>query len=311
MKKLLLLALLVSLIILALPTSVIAADPPEPFDFSKLLTEEGDVLIGSSPAVFTLTGGFCFTADDLSSLDGILSTATLNGIPVFLLDSPTRPTTILPAAQTSEHNKTIYYIPSSTDHLVGYDSYSTFSFDICRTESSDTIGYAIYSGGTYKCNENYCDMYLYISSNNAVYPIIVAVSDADGAPEVAWSKHWPTNNEELTVFLQEKLDTNNNYTFYITPTFGKKSSSHKNLLYLPITANAGKGGSITEPGEKLFRPGDINQKYTITADEGYTIYYVQVDGKAVPNSINCGDTAAFTFDAIYGTRSINAVFKRK
>lgn len=82
------------------------------------------------------------------------------------------------------------------------------------------------------------------------------------------------------------------------------------MPYLPIAATVGEGGSITAPGEKLFRPGDISQKYTVTANVGYTIYYIQVDGKAVPNSVNCGDTAFFTFDAIYGPRTINDVFKK-
>ena len=153
-------------------------------------------------------------------------------------------------------------------------------------------------------------MQLYVNAENIVYPIIVLISASDNDSELVWDESWPKNNEALTTILQNELGTTDNYTFYIAPSFRKKGSSHTNLLYLPITATAGEGGSITESGEKIFRPGAIDQTYTVTANAGYTISYILVDGTPVPNSFNCGEIAIFTFDAIYGPRTINAIFKK-
>lgn len=312
MKKLLSLVILIALLILALPTAALAADLPA-FNFDNLLTEEGSAYVErpSGNLNSTLTNGFWFAAYDSSSLDGILSTTTLNGIPVFLLDSPTASTYIWPAAQASERDKILKLVASNDNGWYSYDPHFILpaSQPIRRTVGSDIIGYTGNLLFSKPYNKSYSQMQVYVSDDNTVYPIILSVSDLNSNPAVVWKENWPKSNDELTTILRDTLGTTADYTYSITPTFGGKKST--NLLYLPITAIAGEGGSITESGEKLFRPGDISQKYTVTANEGYTIYYIQVDGKTVSNSINCGDEASFTFDAIYGPRSINAVFKKK
>lgn len=316
MKKLLALALAMALIMLTLPTAVLASPEPAPFDFSKLLTEEGEACASMylSPNVTgTLKQGFWVAAIDGSSLDGILTTTALNGLPVFLLNSPTARTFIWPAAQASEKDKmlkTLSYIDG--DWYTGASHIRFASEPIRRTSSSEIIGYTAYLYSAIVKGLNGNAIYYYVNSNNMVYAMILSMSDSSRDPTPAWDlENWPKDNEALTKILREQLNTKENYTFFIAPDFGEKKKGHTNLLYLPITATASEGGSITEPGEKIFRPGDISQKYTVIADDGYTIYYIQVDGKTVPNSINCGDTAAFTFEAIYGPRSIHAVFKKK
>ncbi len=310
MKKLLSLVLVIALITLALPTAALADPAPTPFDFSKLLTDESNVTahVDGKDLTGTVKEGIWFAEEDSSSLEGILSTTTLKGIPLFVLENTTTWTYVTPAAQTSECDKTLNLVD-----IVGGTWFPDLSFSIStplKNTAGSTMG-CLCDGYTCIAGDytlNY--MMLYINSDNVVYPIIVAAYDDVSHPELAWDESWPENNEELTTGLRQALGTTNDYTFY-TGSTTTSSHKHTNLLYHAITASAGEGGSITELGEKLFRPGDIDQTYTITADEGYTIYYIQVDGKTVPNSINCGDTASFTFDAIYGPRSINAVFQKK
>ncbi|MDF3005302.1 MAG: hypothetical protein K0S22_1774 [Oscillospiraceae bacterium] len=327
MKKLLSLVLVIALIVLAFPTAALATDgssdgssgsEPDlaPFDFENLLTEECEVNADLNTKNLTgvLKQGFWFAASDSSSLDGILSTTTLNGIPVFLLDSPTKTTFMWPAAEASEKDKMLKLVMGSGgrwDYDSDYLRYPTSS-PIRQTADSVRIGYTanLIFGMRGDISSNL--MYLFICNNNMVYPVIMSYSDLSSDPAPTWDESWPKNNEELTAILREQLNTTEDYTFFTTPNFGSgKKKGHTNLLYLPLIAIAGEGGSITEQGEKIFRPGNIDQKYTVTANEGYTIYYVQVDGKTVQNSVNCGDTATFTFDCIYGPRSINAVFKKK
>ena len=316
MKKLLSLALVIALITLALPTATLADPAPPSFNFANLVTVECDVIASmyNNPDVAgTLKQGFWVAAIDSSSLDGILSTSTLNGLPVLFLKGPKTWTYIWPVAQESEKDRIVKMVNSRNGvwETSDWRIYPT-SEPIRRTTDSETIGYTAKLSFIYMHNESFSRMHFYISDDNTVYPVIISMSVSDSTYEPVWEEYWPKNNEELTNILRETLGTTEDYTFFTTPNFGSgKKKEHTNLLYLPITATAGEGGQITEPGEKLFRPGDISQEYTVTANDGYTIYYIQVDGKTVSNSVNCGDTATFNFDCIYGPRSISAVFMKK
>ena len=69
-----------------------------------------------------------------------------------------------------------------------------------------------------------------------------------------------------------------------------------------ITAEAGEGGSITNEGVKTVRRGnDIT--YRITADEGYVIDMVIVDGQAV------GAVSEYTFHNVQKAHTIAVLFK--
>ena len=69
-----------------------------------------------------------------------------------------------------------------------------------------------------------------------------------------------------------------------------------------ITATAGEGGSISEDGVKTVRRG-TNVTYRITADEGYVIDTVIVDGQAI------GAVSEYTFQNVQKDHTIVAVFK--
>lgn len=308
MKKLLSLALAITLLMLTLPIAAFADTGA--FDFSKLLTDESDAVahVNGTDLTGTTKEGLWFAMKDSSSLEGILSTTTLKGIPLFVLENTTTWTYATLAAQTSECDKTLNVV--DIVHGNWFPALSSSISTPLKSTASSTMGYLYDDGMNTIGNITLDYMELYINSDNVVYPLIVAFYDSNSHPELEWDESWPENNEELTTGLRQVLGTTNNYTFY-TGSSTISSHKHTNLLYHAITAAAGEGGQITEPGEKLFRPGAIDQTYTITAEEGYTIYYIQVDGKTVPNSISCGDTASFTFDCIYGPRSIKAVFKKK
>ena len=70
-----------------------------------------------------------------------------------------------------------------------------------------------------------------------------------------------------------------------------------------ITASAGQGGSITPDGTVFVKNG-LDQTFTITADEGYAIADVTVDGESV------GKVSTYTFKAVTEDHTIAATFYR-
>ncbi|MDD4509956.1 MAG: hypothetical protein PHY23_03460 [Oscillospiraceae bacterium] len=319
MKKLLSLTLAIALILLALPTAAFAATNPA--DLSKLLTGtmEGKAEVFNWD--YICNDGIYFYSSSGEPITDMLTPSTLNGLPAFAYNGRSGTSYWAVAFDDTQKDKHIAILKNDGDgweflapSIVGGDTVHKVKYSLQK--DSKIVGYTT-PVNPIKTGAN--SLYLLVGAPDEndvipVYPFVFATSEANSPCAPKWNDAWPKTDEELTASIQANFEKAYNITYIIPPTFssgGKRTKSHKNLLYLPITATAGEGGSITEPGQKIFRPGSISQKYTVTANEGYTIYYIQVDGKAVPNSINCGDTATFTFDAIYGPRSINAVFKKK
>lgn len=70
-----------------------------------------------------------------------------------------------------------------------------------------------------------------------------------------------------------------------------------------ITATAGENGSISPNGSVTVTEGD-NQTFTITANNGYRISDVLVDGQSV------GAVSTYTFENVTGDHTIEATFRR-
>ena len=68
-----------------------------------------------------------------------------------------------------------------------------------------------------------------------------------------------------------------------------------------ITANAGIGGSISPSGSTSVTSGN-SQTYTISANSGYKISDVKVDGSSI------GTASTFTFSSVTSSHSISATF---
>lgn len=68
-----------------------------------------------------------------------------------------------------------------------------------------------------------------------------------------------------------------------------------------ITATAGTGGSISPSGSASVTEGD-SKTFTITANLGYTIADVKVDGSSI------GASSTFTFNSVSSSHSISATF---
>ncbi|MBP8639925.1 MAG: PASTA domain-containing protein [Oscillospiraceae bacterium] len=71
-----------------------------------------------------------------------------------------------------------------------------------------------------------------------------------------------------------------------------------------ITVTAGKGGAISPKGAVTVEDGE-DQSFTITADEGYEIFEVKVDGTSI------GAVATYTFTKVSEDHTIYVVFKQK
>ena len=68
-----------------------------------------------------------------------------------------------------------------------------------------------------------------------------------------------------------------------------------------ITASAGEGGSISDEGDTVVTEGE-SKTYTITADDGYKIADVIVNGESV------GAVDTYTFENVSADAAIEAVF---
>ena len=94
------------------------------------------------------------------------------------------------------------------------------------------------------------------------------------------------------------MDPSEDNTF-ITRNRSSGYGSHAN--YYIINSSASAGGSINPSGEVYISPGE-GKTYTITAESGYAISDVQVDGVSV------GATSIYTFENLKKSHSISASF---
>lgn len=93
-------------------------------------------------------------------------------------------------------------------------------------------------------------------------------------------------------------------------TFSKVAGDHAitaeftPLASYTISAGAGAGGSISDPGDTTVYQGE-DRTYTVTPDDGYEIADVTVDGTSV------GAVSSYTFKNIRAGHTISASFKAK
>ncbi|MEA4813533.1 MAG: S-layer homology domain-containing protein [Oscillospiraceae bacterium] len=81
------------------------------------------------------------------------------------------------------------------------------------------------------------------------------------------------------------------------------SGSDADVNYYAVTSAAGAGGSISPSGRASVVSGH-DKTYTITADEGYEVKDVLVDGVSV------GAVSAYTFENVKSAHTITAFFKK-
>lgn len=77
----------------------------------------------------------------------------------------------------------------------------------------------------------------------------------------------------------------------------------KGLVKFEITASAGSNGVISPSGKTMVEHGS-SKKFVISADPGYHVYRVYVDGELV------GNIAEYTFENVKETHTISATFKK-
>jgi hypothetical protein len=105
-----------------------------------------------------------------------------------------------------------------------------------------------------------------------------------------------THTAELTITTSE----GNTATVDLSFTVNAKSSSYTATCYT-ITATAGDGGDISPSGNTAVAYGN-DKTYTITADDGYEIEDVLVDGKSI------GVVTSYTFKNVKKAHTISASF---
>lgn len=81
------------------------------------------------------------------------------------------------------------------------------------------------------------------------------------------------------------------------------NSGSSSVRRYDIEADAGRGGDISPDGRVRVRRGE-NQTFRITADDGYEIYDVEVDGESV------GAVERYTFENVRTDHTISATFRQ-
>ena len=114
-----------------------------------------------------------------------------------------------------------------------------------------------------------------------------------------------TNTATLTISNVTASNSGTKHRCVVTGDCGSSTSLGKTLLVKAthtITASAGAGGSITNAGVTTICDGNDAPVYTITANSGYTIADVLVDGSSV------GAVATRNFFTVTADHTISATF---
>lgn len=128
----------------------------------------------------------------------------------------------------------------------------------------------------------------------------------DAALNELYEKHNEINNkiESAEQKLNEKNEEISNILGSISDEIVSNIGKVSNKDECTIIASAGRGGTISDAGEKTYRTGE-SVTYNITANSGYEIYFVTVDG------ISMGTINNYTFSDLKKNHSICAHFIRK
>ena len=118
-------------------------------------------------------------------------------------------------------------------------------------------------------------------------------------------------NKNVTISGMEMVWVNGSFVARPIPTpvtpddddDSSSSSSSSSVRRYDIEADAGRGGDISPDGRVRVRRGE-NQTFRITADDGYEIYDVEVDGESV------GAVSRYTFENVREDHTISATFRQ-
>lgn len=121
-------------------------------------------------------------------------------------------------------------------------------------------------------------------------------ADGSGTPYAPGATY--TANDSLVLYAQWEVVISTE-----PPSSGSSSSGSSSSTYYYITPKASDGGRIS-PSSKVELAKNKSKTFTITANEGYIIEDVLVDGKSV------GKVSDYTFDSIKSNHTIEAKFTK-
>ena len=113
-----------------------------------------------------------------------------------------------------------------------------------------------------------------------------------------WSGTGLTGENNLTVTIEKGSTGNRTYTAH-----WRYNGSGHSYSYYTIKATAGSGGSISPSGSVSVREGR-DQAFTITADKGYAVANVKIDGRSI------GAVKSYTFENVRRNHTIEVSFAR-
>ena len=150
----------------------------------------------------------------------------------------------------------------------------------------------------------------YLSSNQqsqiAVYTAIWEYANSTGNTALASAAHSAAESVRATASYSGGTDGSEYHPWDSGSSSGSSSGSgysgyYDYTTYYTITASSGTGGSISPSGSASVASGN-SKTYTITANSGYKISDVTVDGESV------GMVSTYTFSNIQKAHTITATF---
>ena len=191
--------------------------------------------------------------------------------------------------------------PAAFDNVIGVSA--------ANAEVDDIAGFSRYGAGVSLIapGENtfttYIDNYGYLCRSGTAY----SAGYVAGAAALVWSKDPTLENWQVRDVLLDNTELLDGVSAYEQGAGLLRVDKALGIVGDPpvfhiITATAGEGGKIVPSGDVSVKEGD-NQTFNITAEKGYKISEVMVDGNILEDPVT-----SYTFEDVTADHTIHASF---
>jgi hypothetical protein len=210
-----------------------------------------------------------------------------------------------PGSFSVDFDASVSLSPSNTNFSLCQGNAAAYTGLACmvRFNSTGTIdarnggAFAAVTSMPFTANTTY---HIRMDVNVATHTYSVSATAPGGSP-VTIASNYAFRSEQAAVTSLDTFDVNVNATPGGSASFGATTVSTTAPTTFTITASAGGGGTISPSGGVIVNQGS-NQTFAITANSGFSISSVTVDGT------NVGAVSSYTFSNVQANHTISATF---